>query len=59
MANQGDLTQPVKNKLLERIAEEWNVEELLMKQKKDSNLKVLNDYIQKIKAISKREDNDK
>ena len=48
MANQGDLTQPVKNKLLERIAEEWNVEESLMKQKKDSNLKVLNDYIQKI-----------
>ena len=48
MANQGDLTHPVKNKLLERIAEEWNVEESLMKQKKDSNLKVLNDYIQKI-----------
>lgn len=48
MANQGDLTQLVKNELLERIAEEWNVEESLMKQKKDLNLKVLNDYIQKI-----------
>lgn len=48
LANQGDLTQPVKSELLERISEEWNVEESLMKQKRDSNLKVLNDYIQKI-----------
>ena len=48
LANQGDLTQPVKSELLERISEEWSVEESLMKQKRDSNLKVLNDYIQKI-----------
>jgi hypothetical protein len=48
-ANQGNLSPHVKEILLERISEEWNIEKTLMIQQKDSNLKVLSDYIQKIK----------
>ena len=50
LANQGDLIQPVKSLLLERIYKEWDIEESLMKIRKDSNLRILNDYIQMIKV---------
>lgn len=49
LANQGDLSLPVKEILFERISEEWDIEKKLMLQKNDSNLNVLNDYVQMVK----------
>ena len=49
LANGGAMEQQVKEKLISRIDEEWDAEETLLKREKDSNLELLNEYIQKIR----------
>ena len=49
LANQGDFSLRVKEILSKRILEEWDIEKKLMLQKKDSNLNMLNDYVQMVK----------
>ena len=49
LANGGAMEQQVKEKLISRIDEEWDAEETLLKREKDSNLELLNEYIQRIR----------
>lgn len=48
LANQGQMTPSIKSELLERINNEWCFEEKLLQRRKDSNLKVLKEYIQQL-----------